>query len=515
MNTQEMKPVLSSNHSILLQAFQKKSGLSDLNYELRERPDGDILIIQLANPTNRFFSILENIISESFPNYSSPPKATLKKRPSKDLLRGPEVKLFARTLSESLTIRRDSFGADFFSRYIHSVSGAENMITSAASHFVLGRRGSGKSTLLLYALHLREKENLPSAWVDMQAYSQRNDTNVIVDIIATILEQASKFAAQEAIANDLLSRFRLLAQSSAESSEKEIKNLLPNTKRLMNIILNSSNDFVIFLDDFHVIDINLQPKLLHFLYSFSKGARVYIKLSAIETFTKFWDAATRTGMESPHDAQQIKLDYNLTIADKACDHICKILDAHAAYCGLPSARSLCSSNDVLNRLVWVAAGVPRDALNIFSQAISKATVRNQSRITVTNINTAASDLINDKLRYIELDSSGALSKTNQILSQIRDFCIKRKKKNAFLVEIKNTDPVYKGILQLIDLRLLHIVHEGFVKEEAGKRHMALILDYGFYIGMRAAKNIDLFNNQTGAPRYKDLRKLPVFSGECK
>ena len=59
--------------------------------------------------------------------------------------------------------------------------------------------------------------------------------------------------------------------------------------------------------------------------------------------------------------------------DKAAGHIEGILDAHAIYCGLPGVRFLCTSADVLSRLVWVSAGVPRDALNLFAQAMTKGT----------------------------------------------------------------------------------------------------------------------------------------------
>jgi hypothetical protein len=47
--------------------------------------------------------------------------------------------------------------------------------------------------------------------------------------------------------------------------------------------------------------------------------------------------------------------------------------------------------------------------------------------------------------------------------------------------------------------------------EAGRKYLALILDYGFYIGVRAAKSVDLFNKQTKRVAYKDLRRLPVFA----
>jgi hypothetical protein len=46
--------------------------------------------------------------------------------------------------------------------------------------------------------------------------------------------------------------------------------------------------------------------------------------------------------------------------------------------------------------------------------------------------------------------------------------------------------------------------------EAGRKYLALILDYGFYTGIRAAQSVDLFNKQTQRVTYKELRRLPVF-----
>ena len=93
---------------------------------------------------------------------------------------------------------------------------------------------------------------------------------------------------------------------------------------------------------------------------------------------------------------------------------------------------------------------------------------------------------------------------------IRDFCIKKERRNAFLVEIKGDDSTYDRARKLIDLRLLHVINEGITIGEAGRKYLGLILDYGFYTGIRAARSVDLFNRQTQRVAYSELRKLPVF-----
>jgi hypothetical protein len=246
------------------------------------------------------------------------------------------------------------------------------------------------------------------------------------------------------------------------------------------------------------------------IYAVARGNRIYLKMSAIETLIRPFDPDARLGLEIPHDAQVVRLDYNLTMPDRASQHIEMILNSHALYCGLPSISKLCTSVEVLPRLTWVTAGVPRDALNLFAQAMTKATLAGRKHVSLSNVNIAASEALNTKLRDLETDASGEADSLRQLLEQLREFCIKEKRRNAFLVEIKGGDALYDGVRKLTDLRLLHVINEGITIGEAGRKYLALILDYGFYIGIRAARSVDRFNKQTQRVTYKDLRHLPVY-----
>lgn len=489
--------------------FERASGLIGLDYEVLTRSDGDILILYVANPTERLFGILEKVIKRQESDSLFPLRATLKRRIPKNVLASAESKLLLRVLAESLTVSRHTFSEDFFSRYTKSVFGAEEQITSAGNHIVFGRRGSGKSSLLLYALHSLAGDALPSVWVDMQVYNHRSDPGVILDVLLEIISQANEHSSNPLEAEALLSKLRALQDQEYQTADIQVH--LPRIRRYLGEIAQTHGRLTIFLDDFHVVAPTLQPSLLGSVYAVARGNRIHLKVSAIETLTKNWDPATRSGLEIPHDAQVIRLDYNLTVPEKARDHIETILDRHAVYAGLPSISVLTHHKlPVLERLVWVSAGVPRDALNVFSQATTKATFEGTNSVTVTNINSAASEMADVKLRDLELDSSGTFEEPMQLVDEIRDFCVKQNRKNAFLVERKNDDVVFENILKLVDLRLLHVINEGITIREAGQKFMALILDYGFYIGLRAAKNIDLFSRRSSSTRYKDLRSLPVF-----
>jgi hypothetical protein len=195
--------------------------------------------------------------------------------------------------------------------------------------------------------------------------------------------------------------------------------------------------------------------------------------------------------------------------DKSREHIVSILDAHAHYCGLGDIGYL-ADKDVLSRLVLVAAGVPRDSLNLFSIAISKAVAKNQRLVSITSINAAASEMAEEKLKDVERDSGGDLQEIQELLAEVKDFCISKQRKNAFLVEIQNTDHRYQLIQKLAALRLVHILHEGITPHKAGQRFVALMLDYGFYVGIRAARSVDLIPAEPRALSAKELRSLPIF-----
>lgn len=505
----EPKPNLEPNASRILREFEKRSGLVGIEYEVKQRPNGQALILHMAHPAERFYRFLQDINPATTDDGST--TSTIVKHVPSNRLQSAEARYFLRILSESLNISRFSFQDDFFARYTRSVSNAEAQVTASANHIVYGRRGAGKSSLLLYAMRSRQVEHEPSAWVDMQVFEKRKDTRVVLDVLADVLRQLQDLFASVPSYSDVLRSIERLSAASDLDDEK-IRTFLPEVRRLFGLLQGRTQSLFVFLDDFHLLDIDIQPRLLAFIYSITRGNNVFLKLSAIETLTKTWDAQNHTGLQVPHDAQTIKLDYNLTMPDKAADHIEGILDAHALYCGLPSVRFLCTSVDVLSRLVWVSAGVPRDALNLFAQAMTRGGIANRGRVSVMDINLAASEMVGQKLRDIEVDVPREAEEhsVSTVLEDIKDFCIKQKRKNAFLVEIHNDKASYQSILKLVDLRLLHVISEGITVGEAGRKYLALILDYGFYTGIRAAQSVDLFNKQTRRVVYKELRKLPIW-----
>jgi len=466
----------------VMEAFKRQSRLSTVDFDIREHTN--YLLLYLANPTNRFFRILNQTL-ENIPEANPYQQhTTIKKRPKypNERLLLSEVQLLRTVLSESLTVTQHSFEDYFFSRY----TGAEAQIKSHGNHIVYGRRGAGKSSLLAYLMHRQEKKAY--AWVAMQTYSGRKDIHIVTDVLIEVVEQFQKYN----IASADLNKARLKLESLADETddkivENKLNRLRPKIRKALALIAEKYDSLFIFLDDVHVIKPERLPVLLNHLYAICRDNRTFLKISGIEQFIK----------EKPYNAQEIRLDYNLTMPEKSKNHIKSILDAYAIYCALPDISYLCGKG-VLDRLVWVAGGVPRDALYIFSQAIARSTMKDEKKVSISSINAAASEMAEVKLRDMQQDVFGDSDEVKHILEKIRLFCVDEKP--AFLVEIQNENTLFAKIQQLIALRLLHVLHEGITPRKAKRRFMALMLDY----------SVNLFQKEPKALTSQELRQLPIF-----
>jgi hypothetical protein len=496
----------------VLDAYSQKLGGIRPSWYLKDRPDGPYLVIEFASPSESHYGIHNSVVSSLPDDNQFKDRSTVQVRrssPASKLLL-PETQLLKKVIAESLTIDRNSFNEDFFSRYTTSVTALEQQITTKANFVVYGRRGAGKSCLLAYAMHTAIKGHAPYSWVAMQTYARRSDLQVVPAVISAVLYDLNQTSSGVGGLEDLIKAFDLLSESSSKSILLKCDRLIPRTRRIIGKITTAQSPLTIFLDDIHVMDESVQPIVLAYIYKITRGNNTFIKTSGIAQLTALWDSSAQVGLQPPHDAQILSLDLNLTMPDKSKEHIVSILDVHAQYCGLPGIAFL-AGDEALSRLVLVAAGVPRDSLNLFAVAISKAIAKSQKLVSVTSINAAASEMVEEKLKDVEKDTGGTLADIQSLLAEVKEFCIAKNRKNAFLVEIKNANSRYKLVQKLIALRLVHLLHEGITPHKAGKRFIALMLDYGFYVGIRAARSVDFVPSEPRQLSAKELRSLPIFN----
>lgn len=511
INPEAIDPSLRRQVEEMLTAYSSHFGGIRPDWYLKDRPDGPYLIIQFANPTEQHYRIHNSLVSALPEDNPLKERSTVQARRTspKNRLLLPETQMLKRVISDSLTIDRNSFNDDFFSRYTASVTALEQQITTNANYVIYGRRGAGKSSLLAYAMHSAISVRAPYSWVPMQTFARRNDHQVVPAVIAAILHDLIHTTSANSELDKLANSFGSISETAGNDILAKCDRIIPRARRTIGEIATPRSPLTIFIDDIHVLDEAVQPLVLGFIYKLTRGNNAFIKISGIGQLTRLWNSAEQIGLQPLHDAQILNLDLNLTMPDKSKAHIVGILDAHARYCGLPNIGYL-AGDDALSRLVLVAAGVPRDSLGLFSAAISKAVAKNQRLVSVTSINAAASEMAEEKLKDVSSDSGGDKESIENILSEVKRFCITEKRKNAFLFEIKNGDSRYRLIEKLIALRLVHLLHEGITPHRAGRRFIALMLDYGFYVGIRAARSVELVPSEPRQLLARELRSLPIF-----
>lgn len=484
---------------------------TDPSYHVKTRPDGDFLILEFALPSPRFYALVDQINNFLPDTNVFKDRIGVSVRPSKpaNVLSMPETALLQRELAASLTVDKNTFGADFLNRYTPSVTNLEKEVVVSANHVVYGRRGSGKSSLLAFAMHQLRLQELPYCWIAMQTYAARSDKQAIASVLAEVFLESAQHSPSvtefRAISEELL----LLGEIEDEAiAGIKLTRMIPRLRKALSTISSGAKMFTIFLDDLHVLDQKLQPEVLACIYSLTRGNNAFIKVSGIEQLTNLWDGEIKRGMESPHDIQTLKLDHNLTSPDQSKTHISSILDKHARYCGLPDIGYL-ASDDYMDRLVLSAAAVPRDALSLFSKSISRSLLKGQKSVSITSLNAAASDAIEEKLKDVQQDLfSKSENDISEHLDKVKVFCSKQKK-NAFLVKISNKNLSYFNIQKLVALRFVHVLHEGITPHKAGERYVALMLDYGFYVGIRTARSMTLIPDKPRQLIVKELRTLPI------
>lgn len=419
-----------------------------------------------------------------------------------------EVDVLQNLISESLTIGKNSLNTDFYKKFIPFVGGEEKRISSLTNNIVYGRRGAGKSSLILFGCRKVLEENIPYVWVAMQQYQNRADIQVIVQVFYEIVAQL-----ENEIGADSSTKLKTLIFELENKGTKltfdDVKQKIPLMFRDLSSFVQQRKALFLFIDDLHLITTGLQPLFLSALYSLARGNNIYLKISSIENLTNLFDYSTNEGMQIPGDLQRIALDYNLMTPDKAYKHINDIIESYVQYCGIPNLNSLCEARPRY-RLTWVSAGVPRDALYIFNNSISKARNEKRKKVAIVDINMAAADSMTEKEKYISDDVEDQPGSINEILENIKDFCFKKAKSNAFLVHKEPKNEKYKLIKKLVDLRFLHILHPGITPDRKNEKYEAFLLDYAFYTGFRKITSVKEFKETPKTPTANELRTLKKF-----
>ena len=397
----------------------------------------------------------------------------------------------------------------FPGQYVPFQNNEETQAIQPATHLIVGRRGVGKSTLILKAKELLERSPSVSIILDMQPYAHRQDDEVQIDVLADLATAASKAFRKKhpnaANAADSLNQFATQLLAGTINRNRASAAL----RRAVSDVTDSAHaDLFVFLDDYHLVDSDQQPRVAEAIHGALKGARGWLKVAGLRSLLRVYDPATKKGLQSPGDAQVISLDLTLVDPEAAEEHLRRILLNFLRLVGVEKLNSAVAEG-AFHRLVWANAGVPRDFLQMFSKSIEHASRAGRKKVELSDANLAIGEFGQQKMADLEEDARNEENLLRKALDAIEKHCLDNQKVNAFLIRSEAT-PEYKAIQTLSDLRLLHLLHQTITPHKAGERYEAYMLDYSLFTGFRRRPNIVQMLPADGKQfKAAELRKIPI------
>ena len=278
---------------------------------------------------------------------------------------------------------------------------------------------------------------------------------------------------------------------------------------------------VLLLDEWNSVPVDLQPFLADLLRRSIVPIRgIALKIAAVQHRSKFAIHANDgqyIGLELGADIfADINLDDYMSgfTRDLAREFFVTLLSKHVSavlerdnqmklFQDEREFQSACfKTAKAFEEFVLSAEGLPRDGISIIALA---AQIAADKKIGVNDVRDAA-------LRWHEENKLARLdSKTGarELLEYLMDEVIGKKNTRGFIVTQAETRS--NSLLQLLlDDRLIHLVRRGISsRDHAGVRFDAYVLDFGFYVTLRATRKQPLPLQITGTDgELVDLREVP-------
>lgn len=319
-------------------------------------------------------------------------------------------------------------------------------------------------------------------------------------------------------------------QNEEESTQDLLfKQMIKKSEKLDDLILSISDSFslfselnncktVLFLDDFYLIDLNKQPRVIQYLHDIYKNAShssFCFKMCSIPNRTRI-NKEGKADFSLKDDFSPIRLDKELYDFANLKDYLLKItanLNPKLELNG-NDILSLFSNEDVLNYTTVATGGVPRDFLVILSELIKIARLDSSNSIKKEHLYSAISDLKQDKEQNIEIESDISPEKLREALDIIDSEIIRDLKTNVILYPSQLAKEHNALLKNLVNLRYLHIINENTTSEKVKKEtFVSYLVDMSFYAtGKRLKQGFDFrqFWQQDSSQRHINLRNAPIW-----
>jgi hypothetical protein len=413
-------------------------------------------------------------------------------------------------------VAQDTSERGFSVPYVPFQNQEDYRLAQPASHVVVGRRGVGKSTLIRSAVKILKASAAIVTVIDFQTYPILSGDDLAREILQDIVRGLAQDVSRVSTSIDKTIDIQGLEDIAAELATAQItpaKAVTRIKRELIAITKTTGNYVFVFLDDFHVLDIDEQPKILHLVHGALKGANGWLKVAGLRSLLNHYSSRTHEGLQVPGDAQSISLDLTLENPEAAETHLRKILESFLAAVGYSKSNAIVPVQ-VFRRLAWASAGVPRDFLQMFARAIEHARQNKHSIVTLSDVNSVIGEFGQRKMNDLSEDARNTEGDLRDVLSALEKYCLDEKQINAFL--LKSEDSTERRLIHILsDLRLVHLINQSTTPDRAGEHYEAFILDYSLFTGFRRRPNIKEMVPGEDQFQFKasELRKLPkVFDG---
>jgi Cdc6-like AAA superfamily ATPase len=410
-------------------------------------------------------------------------------------------------------VAQDTSERGFSVPYVPFQNREDFRLAQPATHVVVGRRGVGKSTLITRAMEILKDTSAIVAVIDAQAYEALSGDDlareVLDDIVRSLADDTTRVSALigKTVSTEPLRSIsaELSAQISTGAAVVRIRRALQEITRI------TGNHAFVFLDDFHRLDRDEQPKILDLVHGGLKGANGWLKVAGIRSLLNYYSARDRIGLQVPGDAQLIPLDLTLENPEAAESHLRAILEGFLKAVGY-STQTDVLPGEAFRRLAWANAGVPRDFLQMFARAVEHARRNRHSVVTLSDVNVAIGESGQRKIDELTQDARNSRGELEELLSALETYCLDENETNGFLLKSNNFGE--RTLVHILsDLRLVHLISQSITPDRAGERYEAYILDYSLFTGFRRRPNIREMLPKEGEGQFKasELRTLPKVS----
>jgi hypothetical protein len=412
---------------------------------------------------------------------------------------------------------------------------------SSAQHQVLfGRRGSGKSCLQVHFLRQAANNKDPLAiYVGVDEIKRLGFPDVLIRILLGVFQRLPKARGrlfgllntpQKKIVGSLINL--LDDPENADVSQKETRDseggigvkpgagmlgVNVKTKRgrevtttfqskkldhlerhlqdykeaLRSSIKGKWPTVFILVDDFYLIKKDLQPYVVDYLHRLFRGTDAYLKLGTIRHRTQLRVHEGQTiGVELAQDVEEISLDKTFESFEETNSYLHSMLAEMGRVGHKDMDVAALFNNDAPRALTLASGGVPRDFLNILVDAIDISVRAGKSdRLTPTYIyKAAAQHSYKSKLANIQEEAGYDAEALSKVYADLVSFCLKERKKTAFLVSIEDArqHPDQNELLQqLMDFKLIHVISQN-TSAASGRqgRYVAYTLDFSIFMEPR-------------------------------